>query len=121
MYGIAVSRSSPYRATCVAMARLRGFRTTKNTRTRYAARPITRGTAQPQLNAPFTSSEIAPRIIHPETSSIAAAPMVSAAVRVCDNPSSMKMRPRIGMAVIDMATAKNSWKPNKGTASDSRA
>lgn len=47
--------------------------------------------------------------------------MVRAAVRVCEIPSSMKMRPRIGMAVIDMATAKNSWKPNNDTGSDSRA
>ena len=77
--------------------------------------------AQPQLNAPFTSKEIAPRMIQPETSSIAAAPMVSVAVRVCERPSSMKMRPRIGIAVIDMATAKKSWKPDSGTRSDSLA
>jgi len=74
-----------------------------------------------QLNAPFTSNEIVPRMIHPETSSTAAAPIVRAAVRVWERPSSMKIRPRTGIAVIDMATAKKSWKPNSGTGSDSRA
>ena len=64
---------------------------------------------------------MAPRIIQPETSSIAAAPMVRAAVRVWERPSSMKMRPRIGIAVIDMATAKKSRNPKSGTGSESRA
>src|SRR5207245_2623956 len=64
--------------------------------------------AQPQLNAPFTSKEIAPRMIQPETSSIAAAPMVSGAVRGGERPSPRKMRPRSGTAGIDMAAAKKS-------------
>ena len=90
------------------MARRSGGRRTKKTSARYTIRPAIRGTTQPQLNAPFTRSEIVPRMIHPETSPIPAAPIVSAAVRVCESPSSMKMRPRTGIAVIDMATAKKS-------------
>ena len=95
-----VGESPPCRARRLAIARRSGFRTTRKTSARYAASPTTRGTAQRQLKAPFTRSEIAPSIIHPETSSIAAAPMVRAAVRVWDSPSSMKIRPRTGIAVM---------------------
>src|SRR6266481_5808456 len=58
-------------------------------------------------------SETRPRRSQPATSSMAAALMVSAAVRECERPSSMKIRPRMGMAVIDMAMAKNSGKPSE--------
>lgn len=80
-------------------------------------------TAQSGVNLSATSSAIAPRISQPATSSMAAAPIVSAAVRVCESFSSMKMRPRMGIAVIDIATAKKRRKPKAEgfTVSGSRA
>ena len=64
-------------------------------------KPVTENCAV--VNALTTASSV-----QPVTSSIAAAVMAMAPSRVRVMPSSIMMRPRIGIAVIDSATARNS-------------
>jgi len=63
---------------------------------------------RPASKPPVASADTAARSVQPTASSQAAEATTVAPSGVCCMPISMRIRPRIGIAVIDMAVPRNS-------------